>query len=151
MLKQIFLFIGLFVFFSCTAIKEVPVQSVEKIVYKDTLIYIQDSIKIEVPYEVIKEVIPSIDTSYIKTSVAESVAYLDTAKKKLHHTLTQKGDLKVKYDTIVKIQYIDRIIEKDKPIRVEIIKYRRDALFWVLSAWAAICLFMVLIKLFVLK
>lgn len=151
MLKKIFLFIGLFVFFSCTAIKEVPVQSVEKIVYKDTLIYIQDSIKIEVPYEVIKEVIPSIDTSYIKTSVAESVAYLDTAKKKLHHTLTQKGNLKVKYDTIVKIQYIDRIIEKDKPIHVEVIKYRRDALFWVLSAWAAICLFMVLIKLFVLK
>ena len=151
MLKKIFLFIGLFVFFSCTAIKEVPVQSVEKIVYKDTLIYIQDSIKIEVPYEVIKEVIPSIDTSYIKTSVAESVAYLDTAKKILHHTLTQKGNLKVKYDTIVKIQYIDRIIEKDKPIQVEVIKYRRDALFWVLSAWAAICLFMVLIKLFVLK
>lgn len=151
MFKKILLFVSLITLFSCNSIKEVPVQTIEKIVYKDTLIYIQDSIKVEVPYEVIKEVLPSIDTSYIKTSLAESIAYVDTAKKKLRHTLTQKGDIKIKYDTIVKVQYVDRIIEKDKPIQVEVIKYKRDALFWVLAAWASICLFMVLIKMFVIK
>ena len=152
-LKIFFSLLMCFTVLSCGLVKhiEIPVQTVEKIVYKDTLIYIQDSIKVEVPYEVIKEVLPSIDTSYIKTSVAESIAYVDTAKKKLHHTLTQKGDIKAKYDTIIKVQYVNKIIEKDKPIPVEVIKYKRDALFWVLAVWALICLFMVLIKLFVIK
>jgi hypothetical protein len=132
-------------------LKEVPVQTIENIVYKDTIIYVQDSIKIEVPYEIIKEVIPSIDTSYIKTSIAESIAYVDTANKKLHHTLTQKGELKAKYDTIIKIQYINKIIEREKPIQVEIIKYKRDALFWVLALWAALCILIMALKIFVLK
>lgn len=138
-------------FFSCSMLKEVPVQTIETIVYKDTIIYVQDSIKIKVPYEIIKEVIPSIDTSYIKTSIAESIAYVDTANKKLHHTLTQKGELKAKYDTIIKIQYINKIIEREKPIQVEIIKYKRDALFWVLTLWAALCILIMILKIFVLK
>lgn len=151
MLKKIFLFINIMAFFSCSMLKEVPVQTIENIVYKDTIIYVQDSIKIEVPYEIIKEVIPSIDTSYIKTSIAESIAYVDTANKKLHHTLTQKGELKAKYDTIIKIQYINKIIEREKPIQVEIIKYKRDALFWVLVSWAALCILIMALKIFVLK
>lgn len=133
---------------SCTTLKEVPVQTVEKIVYKDTLIYINDSIKIDVPYEVVKEVIPEIDTSYLKTSLAESVAYLDIDKKKIVHTLTQKGEISTKLDTVVKFQYIDKIIEKEVPVEVEVIKHKYDTLFWVLAGWAVLCIVFVILKLY---
>ena len=42
---------------SCRSYKEVPVQTIEKIVYHDSLIYIRDSILIEVPHEVVKNTI----------------------------------------------------------------------------------------------
>lgn len=131
---------------ACSGIKQVPVQSVEKIVYRDSLIYLKDTLHIQVPVEVIKEVVPAIDTSYIKTTLAESTAYLDTTQRKLHHTLKQTGELKVKYDTIISVQYVDRIIEKDVPIEVEVIKYKRDTFFWVLLGWALLCVVVVILK-----
>ena len=105
----------------------------------------------EVPVEVVKEVLPELDTSYLKTSVAESVAYLDTAKRQLHHTLEQKGTIKTKIDTVFKVEYVDRVITKDVPIEVEVIKYKRDALFWVLVGWALLCIIYALFKIFVQK
>lgn len=146
----IFLTVGFF-FSGCGTIKEVPVQTVEKIVYRDSLVYVHDSIKVEIPKEVVREVIPEMDTSYLKTSVAESIAYLDTTKRKLHHTLTQKGEVKIQYDTIIKIQYVDKYIAKDVPVPVEVIKYKRDALFWVLVSWAVICVIYAIVKLIVKK
>lgn len=133
---------------SCTTLKEVPIQSVEKIIYRDTLIYIKDSIKIDVPYEVIKEVTPEVDTSFLKTSLAESIAYLDTTNKKIVHTLTQKGEITTKIDTVVKFQYIDKIIEKEVPVQVEVIKTKYDTLFWVLAGWAVLCIVFVILKLY---
>jgi hypothetical protein len=124
---------------SCGTIKEVPVQYIEKIEYRDSLIYIHDSIKIPVPVEKTHAIIPVLDTSYLSTSVAESVAYLDTAKRKIHHTLEQKGAIKTVYDTIIKVQYVDRIIKKEVPVQVDVIKYKRDSLFWVLLIWAILC------------
>ena len=150
MRKIIYLFLS-FLMLSCGTVREVPVQTIEKLIYRDTLIYLHDSIKIEVPYETVKEVIPDIDTSYLKTSFAESVAYLDTSERKIYHTLTQKGEFKTKYDTIIKVQYVEKIVEKDIPVKVEVIKYKRDTLFWVLSMWASICLISVLLKIFILK
>ena len=133
---------------ACGPIKQIPVETVEKIVYKDSLIYIHDSIEVPIPHEVVREVIPDIDTSYLKTSVAESIAYLDTAKRKLHHTLEQKGKVEIKYDTIVKVQYVDRIIKQDVPVEVEVIKYKRDALFWVLVGWALLCIVYAIAKIY---
>ena len=138
-------------FGSCRSTTQIPVQTIEKIVYKDTVIYLHDSILVKIPYEKVKEVLPVIDTSYLKTSVAESIAYVDTLKKKLHHTLTQKGEIKIVHDTIVKFQYIDVIIEKEVPVEVEVIKYKRDALFWWLLGWAIFCLILIGLKLFVIK
>lgn len=147
----IILAIGLLMMTSCASIKEIPVQTVEKVVYRDSLIYINDTVRVEVPKEVVKEVIPQIDTSYLKTSLAESVAYVDTTERKLHHTLTQKGEIKIKYDTIVKIQYVDRIVEKDVPVEVEVIKYKRDTFYWVLLGWAVLCVGYALLNFFIRK
>lgn len=141
------LFIFTLVLIGCSTTKQIPVQSVEKIIYKDTIITIKDTLKIEVPKEIVKEIAPQIDTSYIKTSLAESTAYLDTTERKLHHTLKQTGVLKVKYDTIISVQYVDRVITKDVPIEVEVIKYKRDTFFWVLLGWALLCICYAIIKL----
>lgn len=147
-MKNVWLIV--FTLMGCATVKEIPVQTVDKVIVKDSLIYINDTLRIEVPKEVVKEVVPQIDTSYIKTSLAESTAYLDTTQRKLVHTLTQRGEIKIKYDTIISVQYVDRIIEKDVPIEVEVIKYKRDTFFWILLGWAVICVLTVIYK-FILK
>lgn len=133
---------------SCGAMKEIPVETVEKIVYRDSLIYVNDTIQVPVPVEVVKEVVPEVDTSYLKTSVAESVAYLDTAKRRLYHTLEQKGTIQYIHDTVHVAKYVDRVIKQEVPVEVEIIKYKRDALFWVLAGWALLCVLYALAKFF---
>lgn len=136
---------------SCKTTTQIPVQTIEKIVYIDTTIFLHDSILVEIPYEAVKEVLPVIDTSYIKTSLAESIAYVDTVKKKIHHTLTQKGEMTIVHDTIVKFRYTDVIVEKEVPIEVEIIKYKRDTLFWWLLGWALFCMLLLGLKIFIIK
>lgn len=129
-------FILVTLFTSCSTLKEVPVEYIEKIEIRDSLVYIRDTVDVPVPYEVVKEVLPDVDTSYLETSVASSVAYLDTTKRQIHHELAQKGHLQAILDTIIVVEYVDKVIEKEVPVEVEIIKYRRDALFWVLVGWA---------------
>lgn len=131
---------------SCSTMREVPVEYIEKIEYRDSLVYVHDTVDIQVPIEVVKEVLPDIDTSYLETSVASSIAYLDTSKRELHHELAQKGHLQAVLDTLIVVEYVDRVIEKEVPIEVEIIKYRRDALFWVLLGWALLCLLYLILK-----
>lgn len=131
---------------SCGSLKEVPIQYIDRIEYRDSLVYVHDSIEVQVPVEVVKEVLPALDTSYLKTSVAESVAYLDTTKKQLHHTLEQRGTIKTVYDTIIKVEYVDRLIEKEVPVTVEVVKYKRDSLFWVLTGWALLCVAYAILK-----
>lgn len=128
-------------------IKKVPVETIEKIEYRDSLVYIRDSIEVQVPVEKVVEVLPALDTSYLNTSVAESIAYLDTAKRQIHHTLEQKGTIKTKIDTVFKVEYVDRFIEKEVPVEVEVIKYKRDALFWVLVGWTLFTILIVLLRL----
>lgn len=122
-MRRIIAFSILFVLLcSCATIKEVPINHIDKIEYRDSVVYIHDTVSIPVPYEVTKEVIPDIDTSYLETSIAKSVAYLDRDKKSLNHTLEQKGEIKAVHDTVITVEYVDRYIEKEIPIRVEIEK-----------------------------
>lgn len=130
----------------CSVIKEVPVETIEKVKYRDSLIYVHDTITIDVPYEKVVEVLPELDTSYLSTSLAESVAYLDVDQHRIHHTLEQKGSIEYIHDTIHVVQYVDRIVEKDVPVEVEVIKYKRDALFWVLVGWALLTLLVLILR-----
>lgn len=107
-----------FSFIGCGSVQQIPVNNVTKIEYRDTTIFLRDTITVEVPKEVVREVLPQMDTSVLRTTLAESVAYLDTTKRQIKHTLEQKGELRVEYDTIVKYDYIDRYIEKEVPIEV---------------------------------
>lgn len=147
-MKRLFIFILLLVAVSCGTTKYIPVETIERIEYRDSLIYIKDTIIIPIEKEVIKEVIPSIDTSYLETSVAKSVAYLDTAKRQLHHTLTQEGEVKTIIDTTHIITYVDRIVEKEVPVEVEVEKPYIPTFFWIMTIYAAIITLLIAFRLY---
>ncbi len=130
----------------CGSIKEIPVINTEKIVYRDSTIYIRDSVFIEVPKEVIKEIVPEDTTSILRTSVALSEAKIE--KGMLHHRLEQKGQVKAQIDTVVTVQYVDRIIEKEVPIEVEVVKYKRDTIFWFSIIFNVIVLLLTAFKIY---
>lgn len=117
-----------FSFVGCGTIKEIQVQTVEKVIVRDSLIYVTDSIIVEVPKEVIKEIVPQDTVSILKTSVATSEAKVH--KGMLTHTLEQKGTIKTIIDTfyITQIKEVEKMVEV--PIEVEVIKYRRDTIYW---------------------
>ena len=106
------LFLILLLFVSCSTIKYVPVKGDDiyhtEYVTKDSIIY--------TPVEVIKEVVPKLDTLYMETSVAKAKAYLDTNINIL------KGEMKNKKEIIYKdkIIYRDSIIIQKQEIPVEV-------------------------------
>lgn len=131
----------------CSTIKEVPIQQIDRIEYRDSVVFVHDTISVPVPYEVVREVIPDIDTSYLETSVARSVAYLDKDKKQLSHSLEQKGEVKTKYDTVLVVEYVDKYIEREIPVPVEVEKPYIPKFFWIVTIYAAIISTWWLIKL----
>lgn len=106
------LFLILLLFVSCSTIKYVPVKGEDiyhtEYITKDSIVY--------TPVEVIKEVVPELDTLYMETSVAKAKAYLDT------NLNTLKGEMKNKKEIIYKdkIVYRDSIIIQKQEIPIEI-------------------------------
>ena len=106
-----------FLLVGCGTGKEIPINTnrvdsvrVEKVVeYRDTTIYV------EVPKEVIREVVPELDTLIMENSVAKSRSYLDTKTK------TLRGELKTKPTKLPQQVKIPEEKEKEE-VYVEIIK-----------------------------
>ena len=145
-MKKSSLLLVLLFLISCGTTKYVPTDTKETIVYRDSIIYIKDTIEVQIPYEVVKETIPVIDTSVIKTSYAESIAYIDTLNKEIVHTLEQKGELKTPIDTMYLINYIDREVEKVviKEVEVEVPEY--NGFFYFLLSYFVLCLLYFIFK-----
>ena len=97
---------------SCSTIKYVPVKGEDiyhtEYITKDSIVY--------TPVEVIKEVVPELDTLYMETTVAKAKAYLDTNLNAL------KGEMKNKKEVIYrdKIVYRDSIIIQKQEVPIEI-------------------------------
>lgn len=110
------LFLILLLFVSCSTIKYVPVKGEDiyhtEYITKDSIVY--------TPVEVIKEVVPELDTLYMETTVAKAKAYLDTNLSIL------KGEMKNKKEIIYKdkIVYRDSIViqKQEVPVKVEVEK-----------------------------
>lgn len=138
--SKILIIISTITLIGCTKVIYVPTQAETIIEKVDSLIYIRDTIKLELPQEIIKEVLPAIDTSNLETSVAKSQAYLDTINKKLVHTLSnKKTSLPVKIDTTAKVQYLNKVVEREviQEVPVEV-PYIPNWGKW-LIAYGAIC------------
>lgn len=126
-MKKIIAVLLLLLMVGCSTIKYVPITDTENIHKVDSTIiqYRDTTIFVEVPVEVVKEVVPQLDTLYMETSLAESTSYLDTT------TRTLKGELKNKQEPLEKIVYLpskehivyrDSIITKEIPVEVEVEK-----------------------------
>ena len=112
----------------CSTVKYVPIQTEEKTIVKDSLIYVRDTVTVEIPREIVKEIVPSDTTSILKTSVAISEARLE--KGRLYHSLEQKGTLKAKIDTCYITKIEEKTVYKDRPIEVPKEVKHIPSFFW---------------------
>lgn len=102
----------------CTKTVYVPVQGENIIEYKDSVIRVVDTVTIEIPKEKIVEVVPEVDTSYLETKLAYSMAYLDRNNKTINHTLEHKETaLKAQIDTVIitqtKTEYKEKVVVEE--------------------------------------
>lgn len=124
MLKKIIFIIFSILTVSCATVKYVPIETETKTTQKDSIVYVRDTVEIPIERQVIKEVMPLVDTSYLSTDLAHSTAYLDTLERKIHHTLEQSGTVKAKIDTFYTIKIVEKAVYKDRPVEVEVpVKY----------------------------
>ena len=123
-------------------------ETIEKIVVKDSLIY-RDSI-VYIPQERIVEIVPQLDTLFMEIETAESKAYLDTTNMLLKGELKSKKKEVVKYQTIIEYRYIiDKVyIKEPQPYEVEVIKYKRDGLFWYLLIFQIVVILILAVRLY---
>ena len=102
----------------------VPTNTDTHIEYRDSVIYKVDTLRIPVPVETIKEVVPPMDTLKMETSVAEAKAWIDTV------TITLKGEMNNKKTELSQPQvvykektvYRDSLITKEVSVPVEVEK-----------------------------
>ena len=112
------------IFASCSPkIIYTPVKDSISVERRDSVIYRVDTLRIPVPVETVKEVVP-MDTLKMETSVAEAKVWADTSTK------TLKGELKNKKTELTATQvvykektvYRDSLITKEIPVPVEVEK-----------------------------
>lgn len=129
---------------SCGTPKYITVTEKEYI--KDTVKIKADTVKVEIPKEVVVNVVPQLDTLKMETSVAESTAYLDTLTNTLKGTLkNKKTELQKEIQTVEKIKFIERKVEV--PVPVEVVKKKTPRWAWVLLAFNVSLLIGFLIRL----
>ena len=137
-----------FSFTGCSTIRYVPIENIEKVIYKDSTIYVTDTITVEVEKQIVKEVLPQLDTSVLKTDLASSIAYLDTTKRQIHHELKQEGTIKVVYDTVYVTKTVEKIKEVEVPIEVEKeVKYT-PAFFWIVTIYAVVLTMFIILRVY---
>lgn len=129
---------------ACGAPKYITVKETEYI--KDTVKIKADTVKVEVPKEVVVNVVPELDTLRMETSVAEAEAYLDTLTQTLKGSLkNKKTELKKEIQTIEKTKFVERKVEV--PVPYEVVKTKVPRWAWVLLAFNVSLLIGFIIKL----
>lgn len=122
-LKNIWI-IGIFLLcVGCAKTIYVPTTAETIVEYRDSLIYMKDTIFISLPVEE-KEVKTLQDSSHLETSIAVSDAWIDE-QNNLNHTLKNKSDTVFKYihDTVVVTKVVKEykevpiITEVEKPVK----------------------------------
>lgn len=99
-------------------IQYVPIENDYRVIVRDSIVRIHDTVEINVPVEIINQTVPHDTMSILSTSLATSTAKIDNGK--LQHSLIQSGTVEIRIDTC----YITKIEEKVKvqEIPVEVIK-----------------------------
>lgn len=155
------LLIGLSFFGACGVTNKMPINTNSSTILRDSLIlrdstrYIDSIIYVEIPREKVMDIISQIDTSSLETSVAKSIAYVDTNSLMIIHSLENKDTVlqekivyKDRYVTETKIIYRDSIEIKEIPKEVEVIKTVYPKAFWYLLGFFVIIVVYVGIKIY---
>lgn len=143
-MKRLFILILLLIAVSCGTTKYLPVETIEKIEYRDSIVYVNDTISIDIPKEKVVYVGPADTLSQISTSLAFSEAKVEQGV--LTHTLEQKEQIKASIDTFFVVKYTDRIVEKEVPVEVEVEKPYIPTFFWIVTIYAAIITLLIAVK-----
>lgn len=130
------LIIFILLFTACKTIQYVPIKGDTQIEYRDTTI-IKDSI-IYTPVEVIKEIVPDMDTLYMSTSLAESKSYIDKDNKVLRGEMKNKKGITETIKWKEKIVYRDSIVKQEIPVEVikEVVKTKHpfyEPILWLFA------------------
>ena len=144
LLAALFILLGIG---GCSSVKYVQMQTEERVEVRDSLIYVRDTVTVEIPKEIVKEIVPADTTSILKTSVAISEARLEGGH--LHHTLEQSGTAKTKIDTFYTTKIVEKAVYKDRPVEVEVpVKYvpsfYKFCLWWFIGSVILIALWIVM-------
>lgn len=86
----------LLVLVSCGTQKAIPMESAKdsvSVIIKESVVFRDSIIYVEVPAETDNAILPDTDTSRLETSIAESQAWV--AEGKLNHTLRNKPDMSI--------------------------------------------------------
>lgn len=131
----------------CANVKYLPMQTEERVEVRDSLIYIRDTVTVEIPKEIVKEIVPSDTISILKTSVATSEARLERGH--LHHTLEQSGTIKTRLDTFYITRVEEKVVYQERPVEVEVpVKYvpsfYKFCLWWFIGSVILIALWIVM-------
>lgn len=160
---KIFILISLFALsiIGCGSLKQVPINNNTEIIYRDSLIlrdstrYIDSVIYVQIPREKVMEIISQIDTSYLETTVAKSVAYVDTNLLMIVHSLENRDTVlqekivyKDRYITETKIVYKDSIQIKEIPVEVEVEKIKYPKTYWYLLGFFIIVVGIFIVRLY---
>jgi hypothetical protein len=94
----------------CAAPKTVyvPTKGEDKIIYRDSTIVLRDTIRIPLPVEE-KETTTKRDSSHLETSVATSDAWIGEDNTLNHRLRNKNTTLKTKRDTVIVVEYVDKI------------------------------------------
>ena len=129
---------------ACGTPKYITVKEKEYI--KDTVKIKADTVRVEVPKEVVVNVVPQLDTLKMATSIAESEAYLDTLTNTLKGTIkNKKAELKKEIKTIEKTKYVEHKVEV--PVPYEVVKTKVPLWAWILLSFNVSLLIGFLIRL----
>lgn len=166
MLKNIlkaFIIISMILFSiaSCGSIKQVAVTDKTETILRDSLIlkdstrYIDSIIYVNVPREKVMDIISSIDTSYLETSVAESIAYIDTNSLMIIHSLENKDTVlkerivyKDRYITKTQMVYRDSVQIKEVPVEVVVEKTVFPKTYWWLLGFFVIVVGVFIVRIY---
>lgn len=153
--------VGLFSIEGCGTTRYVNMNNNKDVVKRDSLI-IKDSTRVidsivyvKIPREKVMDIISQIDTSRLETSIAESVAYVDTASLMIIHSLENKDTVvekeiiyKDRYITQEKVVYRDSVVTKEIPVEVTVEKTKYPKTYWWLLGFFVIVVGIGVVKIY---
>ena len=134
---------------ACKTIQYVPIKGDTQVEYRDTTIW-RDSL-IYTPVEVVKEVVPELDTLNMETSLATATAYLDTTTNTLKGKIENKKGITEKVKWREKIVYRDSIVTQEIPVPVEVEKIKHKHYWYEPILWVFALMSLFYIIIYVLK